>query len=166
MAKGGIPVKRFLCALLCAALLTVPVWAEEEEEHIVPDDIAAATVVVEGEEHSVSVVVLAGKYYYRLRDVAFALKGSPWAVDVTWDRQVYITHGGTYTAQALEPETDQGAYMEAPQIFIVNGAETTVNALMLHDHNYLPVRCMNKALGTQAQEVDGKLVFSAAENGD
>lgn len=166
MAKGGVFVKRFLCALLCAALLTVPVWAEEEEEHMVPDDIAAAAVAVEGEEHPVSVVVLAGKYYYRLRDVAFALKGSPWAVDVTWDRRVYITHGGTYAAQALEPETDQGAYAEDPQIFVVNGVETTVNSLLLHQHYYVPVRCLNKVLGAQAQEVDGKLVFSAAENGD
>jgi len=125
-----------------------------------------AEVLVDGESHSVSVIVIEGKVFYRLRDIATVLQGKEGAFDVTWDRQVFVTRGGTYTAQPLEPETDTEGYVKDPQIFVVDGEETTVNSLLLRQHYYLPVRCLNKVIGTRAEEIDGALVFPEGEAGD
>lgn len=153
-------MKKLLCALLAATLLSLPALAAGEEAPIVPEDKVSAPVLVDGRPGEVSVIVLNGKHFYRLRDVAFLLKDTPAACDVTWDRQVLITRGGTYTAPALAPETDPASYAADPQVFVVDGEETTVNSLLLHQHYYLPVRCLNKVLGATAEETEGSLVFS------
>lgn len=155
-------MKRTLCAILAAAFLTLPALAAEADLPIPPDDIVSAPVLVDGQAGEVSVIVLKGKYFYRLRDVATLLKGTTAAFDVTWDRQVYINQGETYTVDPLPPETDPASYMAAPQVFVVNGEETTVNSLLLHQHYYLPVRCLNKVIRTSAREEGGALVFELA----
>lgn len=157
-------MKRIICALLAAALLAIPTLAAEadDEAPIVPDEKTVACVWVDGREGEVSVIVLEGKHFYRLRDVAYLLKDTPAAFNVTWDRQVYITQRETYTAHPLTPETDPASYVADPQVFVVDGEETTVNSLLLHEHYYLPVRCLNKVIGTSAWEEDGALVFELA----
>jgi len=163
MRRHGI--SRAICAICGAILLSGTALAQETDETYVnqAEPRISVPLVVEGEERPVSVIDVDGKLFYRIRDVATALEGTQWAFDVTWDRRVYIVRGGTYTAAPLVPEADTAGYVSDPQIFIVDGAETTVNSLLLHQHYYLPVRCLNKVIGAQAAEEDGRLVFSAGE---
>lgn len=159
--------RRLWAALLCAALLSLPAWAAEgaEDGRIPPGETASVPLRWDGGEGEVSVIVLEGKVYYRLRDVADLLRDTGAAFNVTWDRQVFVTRGERYDAPPLAPETDPASYEADPQVFVVDGEEATVNSLLLHQHYYLPVRCLNKVIGTAAEEVDGALVFSLQAGG-
>lgn len=109
----------------------------------------AATVEVEGSGS-----------YYRLRDIATALKGTPAAFNVEWNNGVVLTKGGVYTAEPLPLLTNLGMSEVITLHAQVDGA-AAVGSVALKDGNYyVGVNALNTLLGISSTQTDGLLTIT------
>lgn len=93
--------------------------------------------------------------YVKLRDVAYVLSGTPAKFSVGYDGIISITTGADYTGNGSEmttPYSGDRAYQPGPSSVKVNGADVTLDAIVLTDDNggaytYFKLRDLGTALG-------------------
>lgn len=126
----------------------------------------ANNVVVNGLLYSADSAVSNGTvYYYRLRDLATAFKGTTAAFDLKWNGSVTLIKGGEYTAAPLIGR-GQVTPMEMVDLTIsVDGAPVEVSALLIGGNYYVSAEGINTLLGINAVEADGVLTLTAEEAG-
>ena len=94
----------------------------------------ANRVLVDGKAFKVDTAVSSGlgdTTFYRLRDLAAALKGTSAAFNVEWNGQVVITKGGEYAAAALAARPEGAAIDYANITVLVDGAGVDVSTLLI-----------------------------------
>lgn len=93
--------------------------------------------------------------YVKLRDVAHVLSGTPAKFSVGYDGVISITTGADYTGNGSEmttPFSGDRAYQPGPGSVKVNGADVTLDAIVLTDdsggaYTYFKLRDLGTALG-------------------
>lgn len=93
--------------------------------------------------------------YVKLRDVAHVLSGTPAKFSVGYDGVISITTGADYTDNGSEmttPYSGDRAYQPGPGSVKVNGADVTLDAIVLTDdgggaYTYFKLRDLGTALG-------------------
>lgn len=93
--------------------------------------------------------------YVKLRDVAFALSGTPAQFEVSWDGAVNLVTGKAYTANGSEnktPFSGDRAYTDFTGETRVNGKKVNMSAITLTDdagggYTYYKLRDLGNALG-------------------
>ena len=123
----------------------------------------ANRVLVDGKAFKVDTAVSSGlgdTTFYRLRDLAAALKGTSAAFNVEWNGQVVITKGGEYAAAALAARPEGAAIDYANITVLVDGAGVDVSTLLIGGNYYVSAEGLNTLLGTAAAEADGVLTIT------
>lgn len=96
--------------------------------------------------------------YYRLRDIAFAVKGTAAAFDVSWDNSVVLTMGGTYTAEAVTDSNMSPTAVETTLSAQVGGQTVEVPAALMSPGNYcVTAEGLATLLGATVTVTDGVL---------
>lgn len=128
---------------------------------------AANNVIVDGllnDASILSVETASGIDFFRLRDLATALKGSAAAFNVEWNGQVTLTKGGEYTAAPLPVEDIPAAAMAplavAPLTVSVDGAAITVPVVLYLGNYYVSADGLNALIGTTAAATDGVMTIA------
>ena len=96
--------------------------------------------------------------YYRLRDIAFAVKGTAAAFDVSWDNGVVLTMGGTYAAEAVADSNMSPTAVETTLSAQVGGQTVEVPAVLMSPGNYcVTAEGLATLLGATVTVTDGIL---------
>lgn len=121
---------------------------------------AKTSVTVDGVPAAAAIATDAqGNTYYRLRDLAVALKGTSVAFNVEWNGSVILTVGDEYTAEALPIKALQSA--EPINLSVtVNGAKMEGAAVLVDGNYYVAPAALNSFLGITSTVTDGVLVIA------
>ena len=104
-----------------------------------------------------------GAVYYRLRDLAFALKDTSAAFNVEWNGQmVVITKGAAYTAEPIQDSPMSPAFMETTLSVLADGQVEVAAALMSPGYHCVTAEGLAALLGLSVTEADGVLTITAA----
>lgn len=104
-----------------------------------------------------------GAVYYRLRDLAFALKDTSVAFNVEWNGQmVVITKGAAYTAEPIQDSPMSPAFMETTLSVLADGQVEVAAALMSPGYHCITAEGLAALLGLSVTEADGVLTITAA----
>ena len=99
--------------------------------------------------------------YFRLRDVAYALKDTAAAFDVSWDNGVVLTRGGAYTGEPVEDSTMPPAFSEVTLPVQVDGQTVEVPAVLMTPGNYcVTAEVLGTLLGVSVTVVDDVLTIT------
>ena len=99
--------------------------------------------------------------YFRLRDVAYALKDTAAAFDVSWDNGVVLTRGGAYAGGPVEDSTMPPAFSEATFTVQVDGQTVEVPAVLMTPGNYcVTAEVLATLLGVSVTVVDDVLTIT------
>ena len=98
-----------------------------------------------------------GKIYYRLRDVAFALKDTDYKFALEWNNGVVIAKGGNYTADALEAPTEGTPVADTIGI-TVGDAKIDTAALLLNGNYYVSAEGLTGLMGTAFADFNSLLI--------
>ena len=120
----------------------------------------AGNVSVDGQAAQADAADQDGIRYYRLRDLAVALKGTAAAFNVEWDGQVIVTKGGEYTAEALEAHAADAAVEAVTITVTVDGAPVEVSALLISGNYYVTAAGLNTLLGVTVETVGDVLTIT------
>ena len=120
----------------------------------------AGNVSVDGQAAQADAADQDGIRYYRLRDLAVALKGTAAAFNVEWDGQVIVTKGGEYTAEALEAHAADAAVEAVTITVTVDGAPVEVSALLISGNYYVTAAGLNALLGVTVETVGDVLTIT------
>ena len=97
---------------------------------------------------------------FRLRDLAYILKGTEMAFNVEWNdaaAQVVVTKGGEYTAEAL-PAAAGGEVSYTTITVLVDGQPVEIQASLRGGNYYVTAEGVSALLGVEAAEVNGVLM--------
>ena len=105
--------------------------------------------------------------YVKLRDVAHVLNSTPAKFSVGYDGTISITTGEAYTSNGSEmstPYSGDRAYKPGPGAVKVNGADVSLDAIVLTDDNggaytYFKLRDLGAALGFKVDWTGERGVF-------
>ncbi|MEA4972706.1 MAG: 5'-nucleotidase C-terminal domain-containing protein [Candidatus Metalachnospira sp.] len=97
--------------------------------------------------------------YYRLRDIASALKGTTSKFNIEWNNGIVITTGAEYTADALTLAND-GNYSMNPIEISVNGVKKKITVLSVGGSYYVSAEQLSTLLGITAKEVNGVITIA------
>ena len=104
-----------------------------------------------------------GAVYYRLRDLAFALKDTSAAFNVEWNGQmVVITKGAAYTAEPIQDSAMSPAVTETSLSVLADGQVEVAAALMSPGYHCVTAEGLAALLGLSVTEADGVLTITAA----
>ena len=104
-----------------------------------------------------------GAVYYRLRDLAFALKDTSAAFNVEWNGQmVVITKGAAYTAEPIQDSAMSPAVTETTLSVLADGQVEVAAALMSPGYHCVTAEGLAALLGLSVTEADGVLTITAA----
>lgn len=104
-----------------------------------------------------------GAVYYRLRDLAFALKDTSVAFNVEWNGQmVVITKGAAYTAEPIQDSPMSPAFMETTLSVLADGQVEVAAALMSPGYHCITAEGLAALLGLSVTEADGVLTITTA----
>ena len=120
----------------------------------------AGNVSVDGQAAQADAADQDGIRYYRLRDLAVALKGTAAAFNVEWDGQVVVTKGGEYTAEALEAHAADAAVEAATITVTVDGTPVEISALLISGNYYVTAAGLNALLGVTVETVGDALTIT------
>ena len=120
----------------------------------------AGNVSVDGQAGNADAADQDGIRYYRLRDLAVALKGTAAAFNVEWDGQVVVTKGGEYTAEALEAHAADAAVEAVTITVTVDGAPVEVSALLISGNYYVTAAGLNTLLGVTVETLGDVLTIT------
>lgn len=126
----------------------------------------ANNVTVDGEARSVERTVIDGVTYYRLRDLAVALKGTAGQFNVVWDNGVVITTGAEYADAPLSLDTGATKAAVTGLTATVDGAAAaTASAYVtiggaVNGNYYVTADGISTLLGLSAAVTDGVLVIT------
>ena len=99
--------------------------------------------------------------YFRLRDVAYALKDTAAAFDVSWDNGVVLTRGGAYAGGPVEDSTMPPAFSEVTFTVQVDGQTMEVPAVLMTPGNYcVTAEVLATLLGVSVTVVDDVLTIT------
>ena len=99
--------------------------------------------------------------YYRLRDIAYALKRTDAAFNVEWTSgQVVVTKGGEYTAEPLTGRGEVTPLNLTDLTVLVDGAPVQVAAVSSGGNYYLSAESLAALLGVTASVSDGVLTIA------
>jgi hypothetical protein len=123
----------------------------------------ASRVVVDGKNLSFDAYNINGNNYFKLRDLAYALNGSPTQFDVGWNganNAIALTSGKPYTAVGGEMASsgagDKTATPTSSKITL-NGGEVSLTAYNIGGNNYFKLRDI-------AQTFDFGVFWDSANN--
>ena len=120
----------------------------------------ALTVTVDGAAKDVATATDAnGETYYRLRDLAFALKGTGAAFNVEWNGSVVVTTGADYAAEALAMPAAAQSGAAASLTLTVDGASISQPAVLIDGNYYLASGSLTN-LGVESTLVEGVLAIA------
>ena len=111
---------------------------------------------VGGKSFTVATAQNNGTTYYRLRDLAVALKGTSAAFNVEWKNGVVVTTKAAYAADPLAITADTASVMKTITI-TVNGTARQMTVLSLGRNNYVSAAQLGQLLGVSATESNGVL---------
>ena len=94
-------------------------------------------LTVDGVVKNASSASADGQTYFRLRDLAQALKGTDKAFDVDWDGCVQITAGKDYTGPALDEAVPATGAVLDLEVW-VDGQSALTPAILVEGHYYVP----------------------------
>lgn len=126
----------------------------------------ANNVTVDGEARSVERTVIDGETYYRLRDLAVALKGTEGQFNVAWDNGVVITTGAEYADAPLSLVTGATKAAVTGLTATVDGVAATAAAAQViigdavDGSYYVTADGIASLLGLSATVTDGVLVIT------
>ena len=104
-----------------------------------------------------------GAVYYRLRDLAFALKDTSVAFNVEWNGQmVVITKGAAYTAEPIQDSPMSPAFLETTLSVLADGQVEVAAALMSPGYHCITAEGLAALLGLSVTEADGVLTITTA----
>ena len=104
-----------------------------------------------------------GAVYYRLRDLAFALKDTSVAFNVEWNGQmVVITKGAAYTAEPIQDSPMSPAFMETTLSVLADGQVEVAAALMSPGYHCITAEGLAALLGLSVTEADSVLTITTA----
>ena len=99
--------------------------------------------------------------YFRLRDVAYALKDTAAAFDVSWNNGVVLTRGGAYAGEPVEDSTMPPAFSEVTLSVQVDGQTVEVPAVLMTPGNYcVTAEVLGPLLGVSVTVVDDVLTIT------
>jgi len=114
---------------------------------------SAHSVMVDGENVAFRAFLIAGSNFFMLRDIAYALNGTPSQFEVTWDEgrgainllpgTAYTPVGGEMEAGAAETETA----LASTAVVYVDGTAVTLRAYNIGGNNFFMLRDLGDALG-------------------
>ena len=120
------------------------------------------TVTVNGAAKDVATAFDAqGNTYYRLRDLAFALKGTGAQFNVTWDGSVAVATGSAYEGEALALPGSAPTGEAVSLTLTVDGTAVSQPAVLVNGHYYLAEGFLAQ-LGAESALVEGVLAITAA----
>ena len=120
------------------------------------------TVTVNGAAKDVATAFDAqGNTYYRLRDLAFALKGTGAQFNVTWDGSVAVATGSAYEGEALAMPGSAPTGEAVSLTLTVDGTAVSQPAVLVNGNYYLAEGFLAQ-LGAEAALVEGVLAITAA----
>lgn len=129
-----------------------------------PAPAPAGNVLVNGVSHNAATVIAYSStsgFYYRLRDLAVALKGTSAAFNVDWNGQMVLTKGGEYTAAPLPIQENTGSYQPITIQALVDGNAATGSVVLVDGNYYVGVNALSTLLGISAvQSDDGFLLIT------
>jgi len=147
---------RFTKKLLAATIVLtmvfamVPTMVMAQEANAAP---SAHTVMVDGETVAFRVFLIDGNNFFMLRDIAYALSGSPSQFEVTWDADLgainllrgtaYTVVGGEMESAAEAPE----AALESTAVVYVDGIGVDLRAYNIGGNNFFMLRYLGDAVG-------------------
>ena len=103
-----------------------------------------------------------GATYYRLRDVACALKDTAAAFNVEWNGQVVVTKGAAYTVEPIENPAMIPAVTETTLSVLADGQSVEVSAALLSPgYHCVTAEGLSALLGLTVTEADGMLTIIA-----
>ena len=103
-----------------------------------------------------------GATYYRLRDVACALKDTAAAFNVEWNGQVVVTKGAAYTVEPIENPAMIPAVTETTLSVLADGQSVEVSAALLSPgYHCVTAEGLAALLGLSVTEADGMLTIIA-----
>jgi hypothetical protein len=146
---GGIIVKKILSVILAIGLcLGLAVTAAAEPLTSKP---TASLVLVNGAQTSFDAYNIADNNYFKLRDLAFVLSGTPKQFEVGYDdatKAITLTSGQSYTAEGGEMEGsgagNKAANPTSSKIYL-DGAEISLTAYNIGGYNYFKLRDIGQA---------------------
>ena len=120
------------------------------------------TVTVNGAAKDVATAFDAqGNTYYRLRDLAFALKGTGAQFNVTWDGSVAVATGSAYEGEALALPGSAPTGEAVSLTLTVDGTAVSQPAVLVNGNYYLAEGFLAQ-LGAESALVEGVLAITAA----
>ena len=137
---------RTLHTLLCLAILlclfTIPVSAIQSTP-------TASTVFVNDEIVPFDVYIINGNSYFKLRDLAYTLNGTPKQFSVSFDGSLHLTSGQAYTTVGgeIKGKSSSGKQVAEPinSKIIKNGVEVQFDAYIINGNNYFKLRDIGEA---------------------
>jgi len=100
-----------------------------------------------------------GTTYYRLRDIAAALKDTTLKFNVDWNNGIVVTTGADYTGDTIAIATGSNYSISAIEV-TVNGKSEKISALSLNDNFYVSASQLGKILGGTVTENNGVLTIA------
>lgn len=139
--------KALLLAMSLCLLLSVPVQGASAAPSVKP---SAQTVLVDGKEVNFDAYLIDGSNYFKLRDIAYVLSGSPAQFSVNYDAQkcqMLAKKGRTYAAVGgeLALGSDKSSSCAPSEWKLtVDGVVAEATAYTLGGNNYFKLRDMGR----------------------
>lgn len=139
--------KALLIAMSLCLLLSVPAQGASAAFSVGP---SAQTVLVDGKEMEFDAYLIDGSNYFKLRDIAFVLSGSPAQFSVDYDaqkHQMLVEKGKAYSAVGgeLALGTDKSSSCTPSEWKLtVDGIDAEATAYTLGGNNYFKLRDLGR----------------------
>ena len=133
---------------MCLTALALPAAAADT----VTAQPTASTVYINGTAVAFEAYTIAGSNYFKLRDLAYALNGTPKQFAVGYDeatKAVTLTSGGAYTAVGSEMAKGDGKAKTAtptPSRIYFNGKELNLTVYNIGGNNFFKLRDLMEVL--------------------
>lgn len=117
--------------------------AEIEAKKVSP---TSSRILVDGEEVDFEAYLIEDRNYFRIRDVAYALNGTPAQFNVEWDEDtgsIVFTSNSEYVIVGTEMSGNNGERklpVETTATIFVDGVKTEFSAYMIDDSNFFRLR--------------------------
>ena len=126
----------------------------------------AQTVLVNGENVDFDAYNIEGSNYFKLRDLAYALKDTQKCFEVEWDSAagaILLTSGRPYTPvggeMASKGSGDKTPVPTDSKVFL-DGKEVSFSAYNIEDNNYFKLRDIGQALDFGVDWIESKFTIS------
>ena len=144
-----------LATISNSMLLRIVRTSAPEKETVQPTEIIAnpnkLRVVIDGTEVAIGSYLIDNTSYFKLRDIAYALKSTPKYFDVMWDdqsRSIFLTSGNSYTpvgGEMGEINSTNTAVASNSKLYINNKLQS-LDCYTIQGSNYFKLRDLGSSL--------------------